>query len=378
MTTVVLEPTPAHVARAARALARGEPVAFPTETVYGLAAPVFDERAIARVFSVKERPTFDPLIVHVSESTIEASSVLARLEEQDLVEGSSLAPGAREAAERLLRSFWPGPFTLVLPKRPAVPDLVTAGLPTVALRMPRHPVAQALIAAAGAPLAAPSANRFGRLSPTTAAAVVAELGGRIEIVLDGGACAVGVESTVVALDPEGRPRVLRPGGTPLEAIERIAGAKVHAADAAGDARAGPKSSPGMLASHYAPSKPLLLLPGPAARMDAAAASEARAALPGGTERVGLLVVFGEPEAGRLALASALGCQVIARTLSPSGDLEEAARRLFAALRELDASEAEVLFAEPCPIRTGLGHAIADRLERAARRLPRGAGGPGAL
>lgn len=378
MRTVVLEPTPAHIARAAHALASGEPVAFPTETVYGLAAPVFDERAIARVFTVKERPTFDPLIVHVSENATASSSILARLEEQQLVEGSSLAPRVRESAERLLRSLWPGPFTLVLPKRPAVPDLVTAGLPTVALRMPRHPVAQALIEAAGTPLAAPSANRFGRLSPTTADAVVAELGGRIEIVLEGGPCAVGVESTVVALDSEGQLRVLRPGGTPLEAIEEIAGAPVLSADPERGAGAGPKGSPGMLLSHYAPSKPLLLLPRAAARMDAAAASALRAALPRAPERAGLLVVFGETESGRRAIASALGCEVTARALSPSGDLEEAARRLFGALRELDASEAEVLLAEPCPVRTGLGHAIADRLERAAGRLARGAGGSGTL
>jgi L-threonylcarbamoyladenylate synthase len=304
----VLAPTADQLARAAARLRAGEVVAIPTETVYGLAGAAFDERALARIFAAKDRPTFDPLIVHVLE--LDAPGVVG-----------PLAPRQRAAAERLARAHWPGPLTLVLPRGPRVPDLATAGLPTVAVRSPRHPVARALVAAVG-PLAAPSANRFGRISPTSAADVVAELGDRVELVVDGGPCAVGLESTIVAVGEDGELTLLRPGGVAVEA--RPGGPEVRA--------------PGMLPSHYAPHKPLVFL---------------GASAPAG--RVALLA-FDPATAARVAAV---------RTEVLGLDLEAAARRLFAALRALDACDADVIVAEPCPSRAGLGHAIADRLERAA-------------
>jgi L-threonylcarbamoyladenylate synthase len=305
----VLAPTAEGLALAAARLAAGAVVAIPTETVYGLAGRAFDEHALAQIFAAKDRPTFDPLNVHVL--GLDAEGVIG-----------PLAPAQRATAERLARAYWPGPLTLVLPRGARVPDLATSGLPTVAVRAPRHPVAQKLIAAVG-PLAAPSANRFGRISPTSAADVVAELGDRVELVVDGGPCDVGLESTIVAIDEGGGLTLLRPGGVPLDGLE-LAG--------------GPVRAPGMLPSHYAPRKPLYFLGEPAP--------------PG---RVGLLV-FDPAAAARVA---AVRVEVLGL------DLETAARRLFAALRALDASDADILVAERCPTRAGLGHAIADRLERAA-------------
>jgi L-threonylcarbamoyladenylate synthase len=326
------------VDRAAQLLRAGDIVAIPTETVYGLAAVAFDERAVARVFSVKERPVFDPLIVHLGDPNLD-----------DVVDIGRMSAAARRTVAALTQAFWPGPLTLVLPRGPRVPDLVTSGLDTVAVRMPRHPLALAVIRAAGAPLAAPSANRFGRISPTSAADVLAELGDRIPLVLDGGPCAVGVESTVVAVGENGELTLLRPGGVSPEAIERIAGTPPRWTSIA-DAPA----SPGMLPSHYAPRKRLVLLePGRLPEL-------------GKLRTLGLLAFSGDEPAAASALAARTGRAVVARVLSPLGDLEQAARGLFAALRWLDASPAEILLAEPVP-GGGLGHAIRDRLARAAGR-----------
>ncbi len=364
----ILEPTAENLRRAAEALARGEPVGMPTETVYGLAARAFDPHGVAAVFAVKERPTFDPLIVHVSPAMVaRGPGALEALERAAVVSASSLGEDARAVAGRLAAEFWPGPLTLVFPRHPAIPDLVTGGLDTVAVRMPRHPVAQALIDAAGAPLAAPSANRYGRISPTTARDVVDELGDRIGFVLDGGRCEVGVESTVVALDPDGSPAILRPGGTGAEAIERVAGrrsrrptARVHGPGAA-------PASPGLLESHYAPSRPMVLLPSRAVDLSPDDATAVAATLPPGGRRVALLVVSGDALAAADALRERTGLEATTISLSASGDPEEAARHLFSFLRALDSTGADVLLAEPCPWREGLGHAIADRLARAAAR-----------
>lgn len=191
----LLQPTAENLARAGEALRRGELVGMPTETVYGLAGNALDAEAVARIFAVKERPTFDPLIVHVAPEL----RGLDAFGEAELVDVAALDGDARTHIEALISRFWPGPLTLVLPRGARVPDLVTSGLATVAVRMPRHPVAQALIRAAQRPLAAPSANRFGRISPTSAADVQAELGDRIGLILDGGSSEVGVESTVLAI-----------------------------------------------------------------------------------------------------------------------------------------------------------------------------------
>ena len=301
----------AGIARAAALLAAGELVAFPTETVYGLGADARDDRAVARVFQAKGRPAFNPLIVHVAD--MELARAVARF-------------GAD--AERLADAFWPGPLTLVLPLRPeaGISPLATAGLDTVAVRMPAHPVARALLAAFGGPVVGPSANPSGKVSPTRAGHVTEGLAGRIAAVIDGGPCAVGVESTIVGLD--GAARLLRPGGLPAEAVEACLGAALLPPD--GNAER--PNAPGQLTSHYAPGVPV--------RLNAA---EAR---PGE-----VLLGFG-PEAGAAAL-----------NLSPGGDMVEAAANLFHYLRALDAG-GQPIAVSPIP-EAGLGRAINDRLRRAA-------------
>jgi L-threonylcarbamoyladenylate synthase len=310
------------ISRAAAAIRAGRLVGMPTETVYGLAANALDAAAVLAVFAAKGRPTFDPLIVHVADAE-QAWTV------------AEPSPRARLLAKRC----WPGPLTLVLPKKPCIPDVVTSGLDTVAVRCPDHPLALALIRASGVPLAAPSANRFGRLSPTTAADVRDQLGAAVAVVLDGGACRVGVESTVLVPDPT--PLILRPGGTTREALAAILGEVVAVADPASRAAHLPRSSPGLLPSHYAPRLPLRLKqPGEPWPNDPFLAflSWRGEGLPAAASRVEIL--------------------------SRAGDLAEAATALFTALRRLDASGATAIVAEPVPDR-GLGLAINDRLRRAA-------------
>ncbi|MCX7805075.1 MAG: L-threonylcarbamoyladenylate synthase [Planctomycetota bacterium] len=310
------------IERAAAILRDGGIVAFPTETVYGLGADAFNPRAVARVFEAKRRPLFDPLIVHVATTEM----------------AGALAAEFPDAAWKLVESFWPGPLTLVLPKSARVPDIVTAGLPTVALRMPDHPIALAMIVAAGVPVAAPSANPFGRLSPTTADHVRVEIGSGADMVLDGGRCRVGIESSIVSLAGD-RPVLLRCGGVPAEEIEKVTGPVEPAPDAPGRPQA-----PGMLARHYAPRTPLERRP------------PGMSSAPPGT-RAGLLS-FDLP-AGRADGFAAV------EILSPSGDLREAAANLFAALRRLDSLSLDVIFFDPVPER-GLGAAINDRLAKASR------------
>jgi len=303
------------IARAAEVLRRGGVVAFPTETVYGLGALAFTAEAVARIFEIKRRPHFDPLIVHVLDD-----EMLLRVV-------SSMPPAARALSER----FWPGPLTLVLRKRAGVPDLVTAGLPTVAVRMPSHPVARALLGAAGAPLAAPSANPFGHLSPTRAEHVAGGIGGQVDLILDGGRTEHGLESTIVAID--GRPELLRAGAVEAEAIEAVVG-PLDAGRVAG------YRAPGMLPRHYAPATPLRLV------------EPAGVPMP---ERA---------RAGALALCERFEGYAASRQLSVTGDLREAAARFFETLHELDALGLERIDVQPIAER-GLGRAMMDRLRRAA-------------
>lgn len=306
------------IAEAAACLRAGGLVAFPTETVYGLGADATNDRAVARVFEAKGRPRFNPLIVHVADRAM----------------ASEVAAFDARAAD-LAGRFWPGPLTLVLPRaaRSPVSLLASAGLDTVAVRMPDHPVALALLGAAGVPVVAPSANRSGAISPTTAAHVAASLGDRVDRILDGGPCRVGIESTVLDLTVE-RPALLRPGGLTVEAIEALLGPVARPAVIA-DAES-PLPSPGLLSRHYAPDRPL--------RLDV---EEVR---PGEA-----LLAFGPavPSGGLATL-----------NLSPTGDLAEAAANLFRMLRELDRPPHAGIAVMPIP-RTGLGLAINDRLRRAA-------------
>lgn len=308
------------IPRAADIIKSGGLVAFPTETVYGLGADARNDQAVARIFSVKRRPYFDPLIVHIG-----ARSQL------DLV-----AAEIPETAERLMAAFWPGPLTVVVAKTAAIADLVTAGLSTVAVRMPGKRIARDLILSAETPVAAPSANSFGRISPTTAEHVRADLGDSVDMILDGGPCEVGIESTIVSC-VHTVPVLLRPGGLPLEAVQEVVG-QILVPDPTDRTHV----SPGRFKRHYAPRTPLLLGNAPRSLSQ--------------RKRVGLLS-FREPP-------SREGYTVV-EVLSPRGDLAEAACGLFAALKRLDAAELDLIVAERVP-EEGLGRAINDRLRRAAQ------------
>ncbi len=316
---------PGLMKQAVHLLNHGGVVAFPTETVYGLGANAFDTKAVARIFEIKQRPHFDPLIVHVNSP-----------DQLDL-----LVDELPAIAQDLIAAFWPGPLTLVLPKNARVPDLVTAGLSTVAVRMPRHPLALELIHLAGAPLAAPSANPFGCTSPTTARHVRDQLGDKVDLILDGGACSVGVESTIVSLAGK-TPILLRAGGIAVEDIERVIGPLARAAHSSDR-----PAAPGQLSRHYATRTPLVL--------------SRNIILPSGVTRVGLLA-FHTP-------ATPDGFAAV-EVLSASGDLREAAANLFAAMHKLDALDLNLILAERVPD-TGLGPAINDRLRRAAHRTATG-------
>jgi L-threonylcarbamoyladenylate synthase len=316
-------PDSAAIAEAAAILRAGGLVGMPTETVYGLAADAFNAAACARVFEVKARPAFDPLIVHIADAS-------------ELIRVAAAGP---KAAALLAARFWPGPLTLVLPKAAALPSIVTSGLDTVAVRVPAHPVALELLQAVGVPLAAPSANRFGQLSPTRAQHVQLALGADVPLVLDGGPCAVGVESTIVDFSgPE--PVLLRPGGIPRELLEEVLGVKLVSAPTALER----PLAPGQLASHYAPRTPLRRLTAPAAPNS-------------GRPDVGLLAFRAAPERHHYAAVE---------VLSATGNLAEAAARLFDCLHRLDGQRLEAIDAEPVPA-MGLGLAINDRLMKAAAK-----------
>ncbi len=321
----VVAATEETIERAAEALARGKLVAFPTETVYGLGANALDASAVAKVFAAKERPRFNPLIVHVlGVEEAEAYAVLG------------------ETARTLIAAFWPGPLTLVLPRREGckIAELASAGLGTIALRAPSNAIARALLLASELPIAAPSANRSGRVSPTTAAHVESELGSLPAMILDGGPCALGLESTVIGFNGD-EAVLLRSGSLPREEIEAVLGRKLAAPrDGAGI------TSPGQLASHYAPHTKLRL--------------NVTLPLPGEA-----LLAFG-PDAPEFKGPTL--------NLSQSGDLAEAASNFFAALRSLDGLEATAIAVMPIP-KHGLGEAINDRLKRASASRAESAGAP---
>jgi L-threonylcarbamoyladenylate synthase len=318
--TRVLAPGREAIASAARCLAQGGLVAFPTETVYGLGADAGNGAAVARLYAAKQRPSFNPLIVHTLDRS--AAGNIARFNDH---------------ANALARAFWPGPLTLVLPKLAGcgIADLATAGLDTVAVRVPDHPVARDILRQFARPVVAPSANRSGHVSPTTAQHVWADLNGRIDMIIDGGATGVGVESTIVACIGDA-PQMLRPGGIARKQIEAVLDCRL-AAPAPNEMHA--PTAPGQLASHYATKARL--------RLDAqsVAANEA-------------LLAFGRD----LPTGAEQACAV--RNLSPRGDLIEAAANLFSYLRELDQAGAQAIAAMPVP-HEGIGEAINDRLRRAA-------------
>ena len=326
MHTELCQADEASIRRAAALLRAGELVAFPTETVYGLGADALNGEAAARIFAAKGRPADNPLIAHIA-----GESGLAGL----------IAGEPCTCARKLMRAFWPGPMTLIFPKSPRVPREVTAGLDTVAVRMPSHPVARALIRAAQTPIAAPSANRSGRPSPTTAAHVLEDMEGRIPLILDGGPCEVGLESTVVDVTGA-RPRILRPGGVTLEMLEGVVGVVdvdegvLHQLQASSQAR-----SPGMKYKHYAPKGEVTIVTGPRAAQDIARlydAADGRAAI----------LAFSQAD---------YGARRVYRLKNAPGEL-------FAALRQLDEDGMETIYAEDVPT-AGVGLAVMNRLMRAA-------------
>jgi L-threonylcarbamoyladenylate synthase len=336
-TTQRLTATPEDIARAAEILRNGGTVAFPTETVYGLGANALDANAVTSIFTAKERPTWDPIIVHVSDRA--------------MLDRVAIVP---EQAERLIAAFWPGPLTLLLPRTPQVPDNVTAGRPLVGVRMPAHPIALALIEAAGLPIAAPSANRFGHISPTTAAHVIEDLDHRIDAILDGGPTSVGVESTVIGLnsDPNQSPIVLyRPGAITAAMLEPIAG-PVTLYQPPQQLTAEPQSlpAPGIGIRHYAPRAQLILV-----------ASEADlnshlTQLSASKEKIGIML----PQDWTIP-----SNYVETFPWNSFDDNVALANTLFAGLRELDSRGVTVILC-PLPSSNGLGLAIRDRLEKAAK------------
>ena len=308
--------------RAAEIIKKGGIVAFPTETVYGLGADAFNPLAVARVFEVKKRPYFDPLIVHVANPA----------------DVKKLVKETPSNAKKLIERFWPGPLTIVLLKEENIPDIVTAGLPTLAIRMPNHPMALILIKESKCPIAAPSANPFGYLSPTTAEHVRDQLGDQVDLILDGGPCPVGVESTIVSFLDK-KPMLLRPGGVSLEEIESVIG---EVGTSPSEDR---PTAPGMLPKHYAPRTPIVL--------DWSEKS---------------LDLYKDKNVGLLVLREP-GNNLKFRPmeiLSKRGDLREAAGNLFAAIRRLDELNLDLIIATPIP-EIGLGRAIMDRLRRAASK-----------
>jgi len=319
-TEIIAANHPAAIERAAKLLAAGELVAVPTETVYGLAADASDDRAVATIFQVKERPFFDPLILHLPEK-----SWVKRLSKLDAEQEKLVAA--------LIERFWPGPLTLLLPKSEEVSDLVTASLPTVAVRMPANLVLRAILLRGGFPIAAPSANRFGRVSPTLAEHVLEELGSKIPLIIDDGPTKLGLESTIV--EPTGKKLVLHRPGPITEAVLAEFGA-VESADLKGSIKA-----PGQTSSHYAPDKPVRLIE--------------QGDVPPDSAEAGLLAWGQSAQGSRFR---------VTRSLSESCDLVEAASRLFSLLRAMDRAPVTAIYVEKVP-ETGIGKAIMNRLYRAA-------------
>lgn len=341
-----IQPEPSIIERAADVLRGGNVVVFPTETVYGLGADVFQPAALERIFLAKGRPHNDPLIAHIAD---EASLEL-------------LTTALPEQAKLLASAFWPGPLTLVLPRGPRVPYLMTAGLETVAVRMPRHPVALALIRALGSPIAAPSANRFMHISPTTAQHVLADLDRRVPLILDGGPCEVGVESTVLDLCSE-QPTILRPGGVSLEALHavlpNVQPPRSHRAattPASADSESAAQHSPGQMLTHYAPAVPLLLFEGSVPSMRAAMLTETQRRQAQG-ERVGILVADEDVAAFQHSGA-------IVYSLGNAANPAQIASSLFHSLRALEDAQVQVILCRQFND-GGLGLAIRDRLLKAA-------------
>jgi len=334
MNTEILAANPGGIRQAADLLTAGRPVALPTETVYGLAANALDAAAVARIYAAKGRPSDNPLIVHVTGAE----------------QAAELATHIPAPAADLMQAFWPGPLTIVLPKQPAIPNITTGGRPDVGLRAPAHPTFQAVLAASGLPLAAPSANRAGRPSPTTAQHVYHDLAGAIPAIVDGGPCAVGLESTVISL-VGATPTLLRPGGVSLEQLQQVLGqVEVDAAVYQALALDRAPGAPGMKYQHYAPQTPLTLLVGTPAAIQSWVATTAQ------TNSVGVLCF---DDAAELFP----GLPLI--TYGPQDDAAAQAQRLFSALHQIDSLGVDQVYAQIATETSGVFLAVRNRLLKAA-------------
>jgi len=336
-------PEPERIAEAASLLVQGKLVAFPTETVYGLGGNALDPRAVGQIFIAKGRPHQDPLIVHIAHL--------------DMLPG--IVREVSPLALRLAEQFWPGPLTLILPRHPQIPAALSAGLDTLAVRMPNHPIAHALIERAGVPIAAPSANRFGRTSPTTAAHVLADLAGRIELVLDGGSPSVGIESTVLDVT-QAPPEILRPGGVSYEALRGVLGEVAIRGEGTPADENQPMPSPGLLARHYAPRATLILFEIASPSQACQQMVEKTALLLAEGKRVGILTTDEDvPFFQNLSIDIA--------HIGSNTDLAQIAHRLYAGIRSLDGAGVDFILARSFGEQE-LGLAILDRLRRAASQI----------
>ena len=355
--TKLLNPIAENIEIAVNALKSGDVIGLPTETVYGLAGNALSDEAVAKIFLFKSRPSFDPLIVHVPE-TLKSCE---KLHDLNLISISTMTALQIESSNRLMESFWPGPLTIIFPKHPRISDLVTSSLETVGLRSPAHPVAQEVLKRSGLPLAAPSANQFGRISPTKAEHVLAELGAHLNYCLEGGECSVGLESTICSVDSEGSVNILRPGGVSIEALQKALGARFHGLHSElglPSIAARSPIAPGLLESHYAPRKPMYRWEGNISEIDFTKLKNTLSVLTpfilSADIRNKFLNVFSEVQFYHLA--------------ENENDSVQGAKTLFSQLRDLDKSDSEMILCTIPDFRSGLWPAIRDRLTRASKKL----------
>ncbi len=363
MKTELLSATADNLKQVAELLTQNQVVALPTETVYGLAGNAFSPEAVQRIFTAKERPSFDPLIVHVSKKILSSSDgPLKTLVDQNILSSEVLTWSFKVKIEALLQLYWPGPLTVVLPKGSAIPDEVTSGQKTVGIRCPAHALFQEVLSQVSFPLAAPSANRFGRISPTQADHVMQELEDRVPAVLDGGACSVGVESTIIQISDPFELKILRPGKISASEIETALGIKSSIHPTLGQSNQA-QLAPGMLEQHYAPRKPLFLVPHSFSETAKSIQVINTFPIKG---KVAFLAMNSVPD--EIRLLAQTNRETI---LSSTGSLFEMAQKLFSEMRALDEdSEIEILVADlPAQTKEGIGAAIADRLNRASVNKP---------
>jgi L-threonylcarbamoyladenylate synthase len=357
ISTQLFPPSPESIQTIAKLLSHGEIVALPTETVYGLAANATSPSSVLKIFSAKDRPTYDPLIVHVSERVLKAEKgPIHHLIDKKLLSSEILKWGCLKELDAAMKEFWPGPLTFVLPRGNMIPNEVTANQETVGIRCPDHPLFQAVLSNLDFPLAAPSANRFGRISPTQASHVTDELSGRIAGVLDGGACTVGVESTIIQVEANGTITLLRPGKVGIPELELHFKRSVSTKTTLGEQNQA-QLAPGMLDEHYAPRKPLLLIPNPYQLSDMGQYPE--------SESDAYIAMTKIPSFIRARKHSSL------KVLSEQNSLEEMAQKIFATLRALDQDpKVKTIYCDlPADEKSGLALAIRDRLKRASRNKP---------